>query len=63
MGLCRPMDEQDSYSENYILRAVTIGQTTLVAVARDMMGRKLTSAPRQIEVRKLSHPKLILHLI
>nr|XP_051713226.1 nuclear pore membrane glycoprotein 210-like isoform X5 [Oryctolagus cuniculus] len=44
------MDEQDEYSENYILRAVTVGQTTLVAIARDKMGRKFTSAPRQIEV-------------
>ncbi|XP_044122352.1 nuclear pore membrane glycoprotein 210-like isoform X4 [Neovison vison] len=44
------MEEQDEYSENYILRAVSIGQTTLVAIARDKMGRKFTSAPRQIEV-------------
>lgn len=57
------MEEQDEYSESYILRAVSIGQTTLVAVARDKMGRKVTSAPRQIEVRKLSHPELIPHLI
>ncbi|KAM6218828.1 nuclear pore membrane glycoprotein 210-like [Rhynchocyon petersi] len=44
------IEEQDEYSENYILRAVTIGQTTLVAIAKDKMGRKFTSAPRQIEV-------------
>ncbi|XP_054418842.1 nuclear pore membrane glycoprotein 210-like [Pteronotus mesoamericanus] len=44
------MEEQDKYSENYILQAVTVGQTTLVAIARDKMGRKFTSAPRQIEV-------------
>nr|XP_044613747.1 nuclear pore membrane glycoprotein 210-like isoform X7 [Equus asinus] len=44
------MEEQDEYSENYILRAVAIGQSTLVAIARDKMGRKFTSAPRQIEV-------------
>ncbi|XP_049637557.1 nuclear pore membrane glycoprotein 210-like [Suncus etruscus] len=44
------LEEQDEYSENYILRAVTIGQTTLVAVARDRMGRKFTSTPQQIEV-------------
>nr|KAF6397487.1 nucleoporin 210 like [Rousettus aegyptiacus] len=44
------MEEQDKYSENYILRALTVGQTTLVAIARDKMGRKFTSAPRQIEV-------------
>ncbi|XP_059946570.1 nuclear pore membrane glycoprotein 210-like [Mesoplodon densirostris] len=44
------MEKQDEYSENYILRAITIGQTTLVAIARDKMGRKFMSAPRQIEV-------------
>ncbi|XP_048214051.1 nuclear pore membrane glycoprotein 210-like [Perognathus longimembris pacificus] len=44
------MEEQDEYSENYIVRAITVGQTTLVAIARDKMGRKFTSAPRQIEV-------------
>ncbi|XP_047560101.1 nuclear pore membrane glycoprotein 210-like isoform X3 [Lutra lutra] len=44
------MEEQDEYSENYILRAVSVGQTTLVAIARDKMGRRFTSAPRQIEV-------------
>ncbi|XP_020847355.1 nuclear pore membrane glycoprotein 210-like [Phascolarctos cinereus] len=44
------IEEQDEYSESYILRAVTIGQTTLVAIARDKMGRKFTSTPRQIEV-------------
>ncbi|XP_040854874.1 nuclear pore membrane glycoprotein 210-like isoform X2 [Ochotona curzoniae] len=44
------MEDQDEYSENYILRAVTVGQTTLVAIARDKVGRKFTSAPRQIEV-------------
>ncbi|XP_006895925.1 PREDICTED: nuclear pore membrane glycoprotein 210-like isoform X2 [Elephantulus edwardii] len=44
------IEEQDEYSENYVLRAVTIGQTTLVAIAKDKMGRKFTSTPRQIEV-------------
>ncbi|KAB0386578.1 hypothetical protein FD755_001534 [Muntiacus reevesi] len=44
------MEEQDEYSENYILRAITVGQTTLVAIARDKMGRKFTSTPQQIEV-------------
>lgn len=63
MGLGRLMEEQDEYSANYILRAVTIGQTTLVATARDKTGRKFTSAPRQIEVRKRSHPRVVLHLI
>ena len=63
MGLCRLMEEQDEYSENYILRAITVGQTTLVAIAKDKMGRKFTSAPRQIEVRKLPHSKFIFDLI
>ncbi|XP_072588462.1 nuclear pore membrane glycoprotein 210-like isoform X2 [Vulpes vulpes] len=44
------VEEQDEYSENYILRAVSIGQTTLVAIARDKMGRKFTSASHQVEV-------------
>ncbi|MBZ3877210.1 Nuclear pore membrane glycoprotein 210-like [Sciurus carolinensis] len=51
------MEEQDEYSENYIVRAVTIGQTTLVAIARDKMGRKFTSAPRQIEVMSEGGPQ------
>ncbi|XP_003501670.1 nuclear pore membrane glycoprotein 210-like isoform X1 [Cricetulus griseus] len=46
----RLMEDQDEYSENYMLRAVTIGQTTLVAIATDRMGRKFTSTPRHIEV-------------
>nr|XP_003475417.1 nuclear pore membrane glycoprotein 210-like [Cavia porcellus] len=45
-----PTEEQDVYSENYVLQAITIGQTTLVATTRDKMGRKFTSAPRHIEV-------------
>nr|XP_035135834.2 nuclear pore membrane glycoprotein 210-like isoform X3 [Callithrix jacchus] len=44
------MEEQDKYSENYILRAIIVGQTTLVAIARDKMGRKYISAPQHIEV-------------
>ncbi|XP_051012888.1 nuclear pore membrane glycoprotein 210-like [Acomys russatus] len=46
----RLMEDQDEYSENYMLRAVTIGQTTLVAIATDKMGRQFTSTPRHIEV-------------
>ncbi|XP_052035907.1 nuclear pore membrane glycoprotein 210-like [Apodemus sylvaticus] len=46
----RLMEDQDEYSENYMLRAVTVGQTTLVAIATDSTGRKFTSAPRHIEV-------------
>ncbi|GAB1287765.1 Nuclear pore membrane glycoprotein 210-like [Apodemus speciosus] len=45
----RLMEDQDEYSENYMLRAVTVGQTTLVAIATDSTGRKLTSAPRHVE--------------
>ncbi|XP_031230452.1 nuclear pore membrane glycoprotein 210-like isoform X6 [Mastomys coucha] len=46
----RLMEDQDEYSENYMLRAVTVGQTTLVAIATDRTGRKFTSVPRHIEV-------------
>uniref|UniRef100_A0A8C6QND6 Nucleoporin 210-like n=1 Tax=Nannospalax galili TaxID=1026970 RepID=A0A8C6QND6_NANGA len=46
----RLMEDQDEYSENYMLRAVTVGETTLVATATDSMGRKVMSAPRHIEV-------------
>ncbi|XP_038624412.1 nuclear pore membrane glycoprotein 210-like [Tachyglossus aculeatus] len=45
-----PMEEEDEWTETHLLRALTVGQTTLVAVARDKAGRKLTSAPHQIEV-------------
>ncbi|KAJ8794168.1 hypothetical protein J1605_003314 [Eschrichtius robustus] len=51
------IEKQDEYSESYILRAITIGQTTLVAIARDKMGRKFTSAPRQIEVMSEGGPQ------
>nr|XP_042699089.1 nuclear pore membrane glycoprotein 210-like [Chrysemys picta bellii] len=44
------MEEVGEYSEVYVLRAVAIGQTTLVATAWDKMGRKFTSAPRKVEV-------------
>ncbi|KAL6068729.1 hypothetical protein STEG23_029892, partial [Scotinomys teguina] len=46
----RLLEDQDEYSENYMLRAVTVGQTTLVAMATDRTGRRFTSAPRHIEV-------------
>ena len=70
MDLCRLMEDQDEYSENYMLRAVTVGQTTLVAIATDRMGKKFTSAPRHIEVGKVPHvltsqhwPSLVLFLV
>uniref|UniRef100_A0A452HH77 BIG2 domain-containing protein n=1 Tax=Gopherus agassizii TaxID=38772 RepID=A0A452HH77_9SAUR len=44
------MEEVGEYSEVYVLRAVAIGQTTLVATAWDKMGRKIMSAPRKVEV-------------
>lgn len=40
MDRYRLMEDQDEYSENYMLRAVTVGQTTLVAIATDRTGRK-----------------------
>uniref|UniRef100_K7GF03 Nucleoporin 210 like n=1 Tax=Pelodiscus sinensis TaxID=13735 RepID=K7GF03_PELSI len=47
------MEEVGEYSEVYMLRAVAVGQTTLVATAWDKMGRKFTSSPRKVEVRML----------
>uniref|UniRef100_A0A8C4Y7J6 Nucleoporin 210 like n=1 Tax=Gopherus evgoodei TaxID=1825980 RepID=A0A8C4Y7J6_9SAUR len=48
------MEEVGEYSEVYVLRAVAIGQTTLVATAWDKMGRKIMSASRKVEVRMLT---------
>ncbi|KAK7800852.1 hypothetical protein U0070_011162 [Myodes glareolus] len=53
----RLMEDQDEYSENYVLRAVTVGQTTLVATATDRMGRKFTSTPRHIEIMSEGGPQ------
>nr|XP_028566233.1 nuclear pore membrane glycoprotein 210-like isoform X2 [Podarcis muralis] len=44
------MEEVGDYSEVYVLRAMAVGQTSLVAVAWDKMGIKFTSAPRKVEV-------------
>ncbi|XP_060109889.1 nuclear pore membrane glycoprotein 210-like [Heteronotia binoei] len=44
------MEEVGEYSEVYFLRAVAVGQTTLVATAWDKTGTKFTSAPRKVEV-------------
>ncbi|XP_044304352.1 nuclear pore membrane glycoprotein 210-like isoform X3 [Varanus komodoensis] len=44
------MEEVGDYSEVYVLRAMTVGQTTLVATAWDKTGVKFTSAPRKVEV-------------
>ncbi|XP_031230448.1 nuclear pore membrane glycoprotein 210-like isoform X2 [Mastomys coucha] len=53
----RLMEDQDEYSENYMLRAVTVGQTTLVAIATDRTGRKFTSVPRHIEIMSEGGPQ------
>uniref|UniRef100_A0A7M4E2U3 Nucleoporin 210 like n=1 Tax=Crocodylus porosus TaxID=8502 RepID=A0A7M4E2U3_CROPO len=45
--------EVGEYSEIHVLQAVAVGQTTLVAIAWDKMGRKFTSPPRKVEVRVL----------
>ncbi|XP_058015776.1 nuclear pore membrane glycoprotein 210-like [Ahaetulla prasina] len=45
-----PMEELGDYSEVYMLRAVAVGQTTLVATAWDKMGVKFMSPPRKVEV-------------
>ncbi|XP_025022979.1 nuclear pore membrane glycoprotein 210-like [Python bivittatus] len=44
------MEETGDYSEVYVLRAVAVGQTTLVATAWDKMGVKFMSPPRKVEV-------------
>uniref|UniRef100_A0A8V1AGD9 Nucleoporin 210 like n=1 Tax=Gallus gallus TaxID=9031 RepID=A0A8V1AGD9_CHICK len=44
------VEEVGEYSQLHTLHAVAVGQTTLVATAWDKMGRKITSAPRKIEV-------------
>nr|XP_033779467.1 nuclear pore membrane glycoprotein 210-like isoform X2 [Geotrypetes seraphini] len=44
------MDDQDKSSSAFLLRAVSVGQTTLLLTARDKMGRKLHSVPRRVEV-------------
>ncbi|NXI74493.1 P210L protein, partial [Anseranas semipalmata] len=44
------MEEVGEYSELHMLQAVAVGQTTLVATAWDKMGRRITSAPRKVEV-------------
>ncbi|XP_059827483.1 nuclear pore membrane glycoprotein 210-like [Hypanus sabinus] len=45
-----PMTNLDKRAASYMMRAMTLGQTTLVASVRDKNGRKLSSAPHQIEV-------------
>uniref|UniRef100_UPI00398F7D21 nuclear pore membrane glycoprotein 210-like isoform X1 n=2 Tax=Pristiophorus japonicus TaxID=55135 RepID=UPI00398F7D21 len=44
------ISDLDRRAASYIMRAVALGQTTLVATVTDKNGRKLSSAPRQIEV-------------
>ncbi|XP_048785353.1 nuclear pore membrane glycoprotein 210-like isoform X2 [Lagopus muta] len=44
------VEEVGEYSQLHVLHAVAVGHTTLVATAWDRMGRKITSAPRKLEV-------------
>ncbi|XP_063173323.1 nuclear pore membrane glycoprotein 210-like [Candoia aspera] len=44
------MEETGDYAEVYMLRAMAVGQTTLVATAWDKMGVKFMSPPRKVEV-------------
>ncbi|XP_053133424.1 nuclear pore membrane glycoprotein 210-like [Hemicordylus capensis] len=44
------MEEVGEYSEVHVMRAMAVGQTTLVATAWDKTGVKFTSAPRKVEV-------------
>ncbi|POI26619.1 hypothetical protein CIB84_009631, partial [Bambusicola thoracicus] len=51
------VEEVGEYSQLHTLHAVAVGQTTLVATAWDKMGRKITSAPRKIEVMSEGGPQ------
>uniref|UniRef100_A0ABM5F464 Nuclear pore membrane glycoprotein 210-like n=1 Tax=Pogona vitticeps TaxID=103695 RepID=A0ABM5F464_9SAUR len=44
------MEEAVDYAELHVLRAVAVGQTTLVATAWDKAGVQFTSPPRKVEV-------------
>ncbi|KAM4661946.1 nuclear pore membrane glycoprotein 210-like [Discoglossus pictus] len=44
------LQDYDEFSWCYLLRAITVGQTTLVVTAYDKTGRKITSPPQPIKV-------------
>ncbi|XP_069507696.1 nuclear pore membrane glycoprotein 210-like isoform X2 [Ambystoma mexicanum] len=44
------LDSMDTFCKSFLLKAVAVGQTTLIVTARDKNGKKLTSIPRQVEV-------------
>lgn len=49
--LCRPLVEStESDTAVFLVKGVAIGQTTVSAVVVDKNGRKIASAPQQIEV-------------
>lgn len=51
MLFCRPLAEAaEDDTAVFLVKGASIGQTTLSAVVVDKDGRKITSAPQQIEV-------------
>lgn len=49
--LCSPLREAlDDHTAAFLVRGVTIGQTSLMATVADRRGQRINSAPQQIEV-------------
>lgn len=49
--LCSPLREAlDEHTAAFLVRGVTIGQTSLMAAVADRRGQRINSAPQQIEV-------------
>ncbi|XP_075043553.1 nuclear pore membrane glycoprotein 210-like [Mixophyes fleayi] len=46
----KQLHNSDKFSWNYLLHGIDVGQTTLIVTAYDKTRRKLTSAPRPVEV-------------
>ncbi|XP_069072118.1 nuclear pore membrane glycoprotein 210-like [Pleurodeles waltl] len=44
------VEASDTFCASFLLKAIVVGQTTLIVTARDKARRKLTSIPRQVEV-------------
>ncbi|XP_078525021.1 nuclear pore membrane glycoprotein 210-like [Lissotriton helveticus] len=44
------VEASDAYCVSFLLKAIVVGQTTLIVTARDKARRILTSIPRQVEV-------------
>ncbi|KAJ8384181.1 hypothetical protein AAFF_G00207990 [Aldrovandia affinis] len=50
VSLSHLADSSDADTATFLVRGVTVGQTTLSAIVLDKSGRKVMSAPQQIEV-------------